>query len=40
MKKNAKNAILKAMAKVSAKAAVVGANSVSMLGYHQPTKEV
>ena len=35
MKKNEKNTILRAMAKVCAKTAVVGANSASMLGYHQ-----
>ena len=34
--KSAKKSILKAVAKVGAKSAEIGASSASMLGYHQP----
>lgn len=36
MVKSAKKSILKAVAKVGAKSAEIGASSASMLGYHQP----
>ncbi|MCM1529709.1 MAG: cyclic lactone autoinducer peptide [Alistipes sp.] len=36
MKKNLKENVLKAIAKAGKISAVVGANSASVLGYHQP----